>query len=110
MNKKKKSDQHGFVYSTDPGFRFENDETPPPETLPAAMQKIRISFETKHRGGKAVTVITGFVGKHEDLEALGKQLRNHCGTGGSVKEGQILIQGDQREKVKQFLLKSGFKL
>ena len=74
------------------------------------MQKIRISFETKHRGGKGVTVITGFVGKHEDLEALGKQLRNHCGTGGSVKEGQILIQGDQREKVKQFLLKSGFKL
>ena len=79
------------------------------ETLPPAQQKLRVRLETKHRGGKAVTLVTGFVGKEEDLETLGKALKNFCGTGGSVKDSEAIIQGDQRDKVLQWLLKNGYK-
>lgn len=109
MSKKNKPDQRGFVYSTDPNFSFQPDSYPDAETLPPAQQKLRVRFETKHRGGKAVTLITGFAGKEEDLEALGKKLKSYCGTGGSVKDGEALVQGDQREKVLQWLLKEGYK-
>ena len=109
MSKKSKADKHGFVYSTDPNFRYEGGEGPSAETLPPAQQKLRIRLETKQRGGKAVTVIDGFTGKEEDLETLGKSLKNYCGTGGSAKDNQILIQGDQREKVKGWLVKNGYK-
>jgi translation initiation factor 1 len=108
MSKKNKNDKHGFVYSTDPNFKFE-EEDQAAETLPAAQQKLRVRLETKHRGGKAATLIAGFIGTEEDLEALGKNLKNFCGTGGSAKEGEIIIQGDQREKVIQWLLKNGYK-
>ena len=108
MSKKNKPDSRGFVYSTDPNFRFE-EENANQETLPAAEQKLRVRLETKHRGGKTVTLVMGFTGKEEDLEDLGKKLKNFCGTGGSAKDGEIIVQGDQREKVMQWLLKNGYK-
>lgn len=107
MSKKNKPDTQGFVYSTDPNFSFQPaDETV--ETLPPAQQKLRIRLETKHRAGKAVTLITGFIGKEEDLEKLGKQLKNFCGTGGSAKDAEMIIQGDQRLKVLPWLIKNGY--
>lgn len=107
MSKKIKPDNRGFVYSTDPSFSFEADQTPQ-ATLAPAQQKLRLWLETKHRGGKAATVITGFVGTDDDMEALSKQLKNYCGTGGSAKDGEIIIQGDQRDKVLQWLIKNGY--
>ncbi|SFQ20541.1 translation initiation factor [Parafilimonas terrae] len=109
MSKKNKPDSRGFVYSTDPNFSFQADENDEQETLPAAQQKLRIRLETKHRGGKTVSLITGFIGATDDLEDLGKKLKNFCGTGGAVKDGEIIIQGDQREKILQWLLKNGYK-
>ena len=108
MSKKNKADRHGFVYSTDPNFRMEPEDQEERDTLEPGKQVLRVWLETKQRGGKAVTVVTGFVGKEADLEQLGKQLKNHCGTGGSVKDNEILVQGDQREKVLAFLLKQGY--
>lgn len=107
MSKKNKPDNRGYVYSTDPSFSFEQDNEIQ-ETLPPAKQKLRILLDTKQRAGKAVTLVTGFIGKPEDLETLGKQLKTFCGTGGSAKDGEIIVQGDQREKVKQFLVKQGY--
>ncbi|NNV55903.1 translation initiation factor [Limnovirga soli] len=109
MSKKIKPDTHGFVFSTNPDFKFEPEDNTPLETLDAAQQKLRIRLETKHRGGKTVSLITGFVGKEEDLEVLGKTLKNYCGTGGSAKDAEIIIQGDQRDKILQWLLKNGYK-
>lgn len=109
MSKKNKGDKHGFVYSTDPNFQYEAEDGIEQETLAPAAQKLRIRLETKHRGGKAATIIAGFLGKEADMELLGKKLKNYCGTGGSVKDREIIIQGDQREKVKQWLLKEGYK-
>ena len=108
MSKKNKPDNRGFVYSTDPDFRFgeENEQQATPEP---AQQKLKIRLETKHRAGKAVTLIEGFTGANEDLEALEKQLKNFCGTGGSAKDGEIIIQGDQRDKVMQWLTRNGYK-
>ena len=108
MSKKNKPDTRGFVYSTDPNFNFEPEDNTRQETLPPAQQKLRIKLETKHRAGKAVTLITGFIGTIDDLEKLGKTLKNFCGTGGSAKDGEIIIQGDQRDKVLQWLLKNGY--
>lgn len=108
MSKKNKPDTRGFVFSTDPNFRFE-EENNDQETLLPAQQKLKVRLETKHRGGKTVTLITGFIGSTEDLEDLGKKLKNFCGTGGSAKDGEIIVQGDQREKVMQWLLKNDYK-
>jgi translation initiation factor 1 len=110
MSKKNKADRNGFVFSTDPNFRFVEEEQDHSETLPPAQQKLKIRLETKHRGGKTVTLVAGFTGKQEDLEVLGKSLKNFCGTGGSAKDGEIIIQGDQRDKVLQWLQKNGYKL
>ena len=104
---KKKSGGHGIVYSTDPSFRLEED-LPAETTSPPGQQRLKIRLETKQRGGKAVTLVVGFAGKKEDLEELGKKLKTHCGTGGSVKDGEIIVQGDQRDKVLQWLLKNGY--
>ena len=109
MSKKNKPDVRGFVYSTDPGFSYQSFENEEQETLPAAQQKLKIRLETKHRGGKTVSLIEGFIGVSNDLEELCKKLKNFCGTGGSVKDAQILIQGDQREKILQWLLKNDYK-
>lgn len=108
MSKKNKPDSKGFVYSTDPNFRFEAEQDNV-ETLPVAQQKLRVQLDTKHRGGKAVTLITGFAGTDDDLQELGKKLKSFCGTGGSAKDSEIIVQGDQREKVMQWLLKNGYK-
>lgn len=107
MSKKNKPDTRGFVFSTDPNFQFEQENSSA-ETLPPAQQKLRVRLETKHRAGKAVTLITGFIGTNEDLEELGKKLKNYCGTGGSAKDGEAIVQGDQRDKVLQWLLKNGY--
>ncbi|HEY4967523.1 MAG TPA: translation initiation factor [Puia sp.] len=107
--KKKIPDENGFVFSTNPDFVFQNSDSSS-ETLPPAKQRLRIILDTRHRGGKTVTAITGFAGKTEDLESLGKKLKHYCGTGGSVKDGQILIQGDQTLKVRTYLQKEGYKI
>ena len=109
MSKKNKPDTRGFVYSTDPDFKFEAEQDHA-ETLPPAQQKLKIRLDTKHRAGKAVTLVEGFIGKDEDLQELGKKLKTVCGTGGSAKDGEMIVQGDQRDKVLQWLHKNGYKL
>jgi translation initiation factor 1 len=109
MSKKNKPDTRGFVYSTDPDFSFQQENTSA-EILQPEQQRLKIKLDTKHRAGKAVTLIDGFVGKEEDLQELGKKLKSFCGTGGSAKDGEIIVQGDQREKVMQWLVKNGYKL
>ncbi|HVS98609.1 MAG TPA: translation initiation factor [Puia sp.] len=103
----KKSNGNGIVYSTDPGFRVEHDD-PNIETLPPAQQRLRVRLDTKQRAGKAVTLVEGFVGTAEDLESLGRRLKTHCGTGGSAKDAGVIIQGDQRDKVMQWLKAHGY--
>ena len=107
MSKKNKPDSRGFVYSTDPDFSFEQEQQNI-ITLPAADQKLKIRLDTKQRAGKAVTLVEGFAGQEQDLEELGKKLKSFCGTGGSAKDGEIIVQGDQREKLMQWLLKNGY--
>ncbi len=109
MSKKKSTNSGGIVYSTDPAFIPDNDEEPAQETLAPAQQKLKIALDTKQRAGKAVTLVKGFAGNKNDLEDLGKRLKSFCGTGGSVKDGEIIIQGDQRNKITEWLLKQGFK-
>jgi translation initiation factor 1 len=106
MSKKNKSGS-AFVYSTDPNFQL-NEEGEELVTLSPAEQRLKVMLETKHRAGKTVTVVLGFIGKNDDLEALGKNLRNHCGTGGSAKDGEIILQGDQREKAANWLRKNNY--
>ncbi|MBU3713456.1 MAG: translation initiation factor [Ferruginibacter sp.] len=105
---KKKINTSGIVFSTNPDFNFQEIPEDDPETLLASQQKLRIRLETKHRAGKTVTLIMGFIGKQADKEELIKKLKNHCGTGGSSKDGEMLVQGDQREKVLQWLKKNGY--
>lgn len=108
MSKKNKPDTRGFVYSTDPDFKFEAEENNA-ETLPPAQQKLKVRLDTRHRGGKAVTLVEGFIGTEDDLQDLGKKLKAFCGTGGSAKDSEIIVQGDQRDKVVQWLQKNSYK-
>lgn len=107
MARKQKKKQSGIVYSTNPDFSYETENAPQQETLPPGDQKLRIWRESKG-GGKQVTVVRDFVGSDDDLKDLGKQLKSHCGVGGSTKNGEILIQGDQRDKVVAYLQKQGY--
>lgn len=101
-------DRLGMVYSTNPDFKYDTAEEGEEETLPNEKQSLRISLDKKNRGGKVVTLITGFRGKNEDLTALGKLLKIKCGVGGSAKDGEIVIQGDVRQKVADILTKEGY--
>lgn len=106
----KKGDKNGVVFSTNPDYKFEPEEDDIIEKLDPEKQVLRIWLDRKNRGGKDATLIKGFVGNPEDLEALGKTLKTKCGTGGSAKDGEIMIQGDMRDKVLELLLKMGYKL
>ena len=97
----------GLIFSTDPDFKIEEDKEEA-VTLPPGEQLLKVSLQTKHRAGKTVTLITGFVGQLADAETLGKQLRNYCGAGGTAKADEIIVQGDHREKVMHFLSKNGY--
>ena len=110
MAKKNTPDKNGFVLSTDPNFSFENESSTAKETPEPGKQRLRIILDTRHRAGKTVTAIVGFIGTAEDLEFLGKKIKTHCGSGGSVKDGEILVQGDQMEKVKKWLLGKGYRV
>lgn len=101
--------REGVVYSTNQDFDFSHQESDEQATLPKQQQQLRVMLDKSGRAGKQVTLITGFVGTAEDLEALGKMLKTKCGAGGSAKNGEILIQGDVREKVLSFLEKEGYR-
>jgi translation initiation factor 1 len=109
MNKKH-HDRVDIVYSTDPEYKYNYGETFQQETLPPPKQDLRVSLDRKQRGGKVVTLVTGFKGQEDDLETLCKLLKTKCGTGGSAKEGEIIIQGDQRDKVIGYLSGAGYKV
>jgi translation initiation factor 1 len=106
MRKKKLYNMNGLVYSTDANFKTE--EKTEDESLHAHEQLLKVRLDTKHRGGKLVTLVEGFSVKEDDLEKLGKQLKSFCATGRSVKNGEIIIQGDNREKILQWLIKAGY--
>lgn len=108
MGKKNKKKRIDVVYSTDPEFDYQHESEEEPETLPANQQKLRVSLDRKQRKGKEVTLIAGFIGTEDDLKELGKWLKSRCGVGGSVKEGEIIIQGDKRERVIQLLQEEGY--
>ena len=97
-----------LVYSTNPDFNIPSEDNDTVETLPPSRQKLTVYLDRRNRGGKQVTLIKGFVGSEEDLTELGRKLKSRCGTGGSVKDGEILIQGDCRDKVTAFLTSMGY--
>ena len=106
-NKNKNKD--GLVYSTNPNLNLESTVSDNTTTLPPQQQQLKVLLDKKQRAGKKVTLITGFTGTTTDLEALGKMLKSKCGVGGTVKEGEILIQGDFRVKILELLTAAGYK-
>ena len=109
MKKNDWKKREGVVYSTDSNFSFQEKSSSEAETLPVAQQRLTVSLDRQDRAGKQVTVVAGFVGSQNDLEALTKMLKTRCGVGGSCKEGEILIQGDVRNKLLQILAGAGYK-
>ena len=107
---KKNRNINGVVYSTDPDFQYEYDKDNEEVTLAPEKQDLRVQLDKKQRAGKAVTLVTGFKGSAEDLDILGKKLKQRCGTGGSVKDGEIIIQGDFRDRVMESLKAEGYKV
>jgi len=107
MSKKNKQ-LINVVYSTNPNFNYESESEEEQETLPKNQQKLYVSIDRKQRGGKDVTLVEGYIGIEDDLKELGKTLKSKCGVGGSVKDGEILIQGAMREKVFELLIKDGY--
>ncbi|WP_149914802.1 translation initiation factor [Sphingobacterium cavernae] len=103
MAKQKKQRFEGVVYSTDSNFDYESEEEEIIETLPPRQQKLKVLLDKKARKGKVVTIIDGFIGQDEDLQNLAKTLKQKCGVGGSAKDGEILIQGDFKQKIFELL-------
>jgi len=110
MAKKEHKGRSGVVYSTSEDFNYMYEGETEPETLPADKQKLKVVLDSKGRAGKTVTVVTGFVGTTVDLEDLGKKLKNKLGVGGSVKDGEVLIQGDFRARLVPLLNEMGYKV
>lgn len=107
---KKKQRYSGIVYSTDEHFDYQDEEVNEVETLPNSRQDLRVMLDRKMRGGKTVTLVRGFVGTSSDLEALGKKLKQKCGVGGGVKDGEIIVQGDFKQRVVQLLQDDGYRV
>lgn len=103
-----KKNNGGLIYSTNPNFKLEEEEEQA-ESLAPNQQNLKVFIEKNNRGGKIVSIVRNFIGNDNDLELLGKELKNKCGTGGSVKDGEIIIQGDFREKIVQILIQKGYK-
>lgn len=99
----------GVVFSTNPDYSYTEEEEDQPETPAPHLQKLIVSIDRRNRGGKQVTLVSGFIGKDEDLAALGKTLKVKCGTGGAAKDGEITVQGDFRDKVTALLNEMGYK-
>lgn len=102
-------DRLNVVYSTNPDFRYETEESEEAETLEPGKQNLKVSIDRKQRAGKSVTLVQGFVGTADDLKELAKMLKNKCGVGGSAKDGEILIQGEFKQKVYDLLIQAGYK-
>jgi translation initiation factor 1 len=107
MSKKKLTNTGGIVFSTAANFNFQEEESVE-ESLPANQQLLKIILDKKHRGGKVVTIVEGFSMKEDEIETLAKKLKTFCGSGGSAKNKEIIIQGDHRDKILQWLIKNGF--
>jgi translation initiation factor 1 len=101
--------REGIVYSTNPDFAYQQDDGKEPATLPPAQQKLTVTIDRRQRGGKQVTLVAGFVGRPDELQALAKLLKAKCGVGGSAKDGEILIQGDFRDRIVELLTAAGYK-
>lgn len=101
-------DRLNVVYSTNPDFRYETEEDNEQETLSKDKQNLRVFIEKKNRGGKTATVVKGFIGSEDDLKALAKLLKTRCGVGGAAKDGEVIIQGELKEKVTELLKKEGY--
>ena len=108
MSKKKLYHREGIVYSTAKDFNLFSPEEPE-DFLPKEEQRLVVTLDRKQRGGKTVSLVKGFSMKEKDVEQLAKELKSFCGTGGSAKDNEIIIQGDQRERILQWLLKNGYK-
>lgn len=108
MKNKDWKDRLNVVYSTNPDYNYEMDDDEEQVTLDPGQQNLRVQLDRKNRGGKVVTLITGFVGTDNDLKELGKLLKTKCGVGGSAKDGEIIVQGEFKQKIMEILQKEGY--
>ncbi len=99
----------GMVYSTNPDFEYKSEDDSDMDTLSPSKQDLRVWLDRKQRGGKVATIVKGFVGSEDDLKDLARELKTKCGVGGAAKDGEIIVQGDHRDRVVEILTKSGYK-